>query len=112
MDLPICVEEHNTNRKAPKKGKTETKAKLALAQQTPAEIALRNKLDCRKLRGERETLDAWLKGLSPKLWSLYPIVVYNREPDAFPSVGRQCSKNLRSFQGPSETAQRPGQRLS
>ena len=99
MDLPTCVEEHNINRKPPKKGKTETKAKLALAQQTLAEIALRPKLDCRKLRGDAETLDARLKGLSPKLWSLHPIVVYNREPDGFPSVGRWPSmfENRRVF---------------
>ena len=104
MDLPICVEEHNTNRKAPKKGKTETKAKLALAQQTLAEIALRPELDCRKLGGDAETLDARLKGLSPKLWSPHPIVVYNRKPDGFSSAGRQCSKTLRFFQRP---VQRP-----
>ena len=90
MDLPICVEKHNTNRKAPKKEKTETKAKLAFAQQTLAEIALKPKLDCRKLGGYAETLDAGLKGLSPKLWSLHPIVVYDRKPVGFPSVGRQC----------------------
>ena len=112
MDLPICVETHNTNRKAPQKGKTETKAQLALAQQTLAEIALGPKLDCRKLGGDAETLDASLKGLSPKLWSLHPIVVCNREPDGFPSVGRQCSKTFGFFQRPSETTQRPGQRLS
>ena len=53
MDLPIWVEKHNTNRKALKKGKTETK--LALAQQTLAEIALRPKLDCRKLGGDADT---------------------------------------------------------
>ena len=75
MDLPICVEKLNTNRKGPKKGKTETK--LPLAQQTHAEIALGPKLDCRKLGGDAETLDAELKGLSSKLWSLHPIVVYN-----------------------------------
>ena len=112
MDLPICVETHNTNRKAPQKGKTETKAQLALAQQTLAEIALGPKLDCRKLGGDAETLDASLKGLSPKLWSLHPIVVCNREPDGFPSVGRQCLKTFGFFQRPSETTQRPGQRLS
>ena len=112
MDLPICVEEHNTNRKAPKKGKTETKAKLALAQQTLAEIALRPKLDCRKLGGDAATVDAGLKGLSCKLWSLHPIVIYNRESDGFPSVGRQCSKSFGFFQRPSETTQRPGQRPS
>ena len=112
MDLPICVEKHNANRKAPKKGKTETKAKLALAQQTLAEIALKPKLDCRKLGRDAETLDAGLKVLCPKLWSLRTIVVYNREPDGFPSVGRQCSKTVGFFQRPSETTQRPGQRLS
>ena len=112
MDLPICVEKHNTNRKAPKKEKTETKAKLAFAQQTLAEIALKPKLDCRKLGGYAETLDAGLKGLSPKLWSLHPIVAYNREPDGFPSVGSRCSKTFGFFQRPSETTQRPVQRLS
>ena len=69
MDLPICVKKHNTNHKDPKKGNTETKAKLALAQQTLAEIALRPKLDCRKLGGDTETLALYarLNGLSPKL---------------------------------------------
>ena len=110
MDLPIWVEKHNTNRKAFKTGRTEIK--LALAQQTLAEIALRPKLDCRKLSGDVDTLDAGLKGLSPKLWSLRPIVTYNREPDGLPSVGRQCSKTFVFCQRPSETTQRPGQRLS
>ena len=94
----------------PRKGRQ--KQKLPLAQQTHAEIALRPKLDCRKLGGDAETLDARLKGLSPKLWSLHPIVVYNRKPNGFSSVGRQCSKTLGFFQRPSETTQRPGQRLS
>ena len=101
MDLPICVEKHNTNRKALKKGKTETK--LALAQQTLAEIALRPKLDCRKLGGDAETLDAGLKGLSPKLWSLHPIVVYNREP----TLSRALAVNVRKPSGFSRDRQRP-----
>ena len=45
--------------------------------QAHAEIALKRKLDCRKLGGDAETLDAELKGLSSKLWSLHPIEVHN-----------------------------------
>ena len=62
MDLSICVKKFNTNRKAPKKGKTETKVKLALALQTFANNALGPKRDCRTLGGDAETLDAMLKG--------------------------------------------------
>ena len=57
--------------KHPRKGRQ--KQKLPLARQTHAEIALKRKPDRRKLGGDAETLDARLKGLSPKFWSLVPL---------------------------------------
>ena len=81
-----------------KEDRNESK-KFALAQQTLAELARKPKLDNRKLGGLAETLDPLLKGLSLKPRSLHPIVIYNGEPDSFPSIKRWPSmfENLRVF---------------